>query len=68
MTTIRERILWVLTEIAEQMTAATITETLCNVKLDSVSSILKKMVDNGELVRVEGAGPRGGYGYRLPPK
>lgn len=30
----------------------------------SVSSILRKLVAEGKVVRVKGAGPRGGYGYR----
>ncbi len=34
-------------------------------KLSSVSSVLKKMVDNKTLKRRKGVGPRGGYGYRL---
>ena len=31
--------------------------------LPSVSSLLKRMVDAGELRRRKGKGPRGGYGY-----
>lgn len=34
-------------------------------KLSSLSSILKRMYDAGELLRFEGFGPRGGYGYKL---
>lgn len=30
---------------------------------DSLSSLLKRMVDKGELFRVRGIGPRGGFGY-----
>ena len=33
------------------------------VRLSSVSSLLKKMVDTGEIERHENFGPRGGYGY-----
>lgn len=33
------------------------------VKLTSLSSLLKKMYDAGELFRIESFGPRGGYGY-----
>lgn len=33
------------------------------VKLSSLSSTLKKMVDDGLLLRVDKFGPRGGYGY-----
>lgn len=36
-----------------------------NVKLSSLSSLLKKLTDENVLVRFEGVGPRGGYGYRL---
>jgi len=35
------------------------------VKLASLSSVLKKMVDERKLVRFENLGPRGGYGYAL---
>jgi hypothetical protein len=34
-------------------------------KLSSVSSLLRKMVDRGELNFLEGFGPRGGAGYGL---
>jgi hypothetical protein len=34
-----------------------------SVKLSSLSGTLKKMYDAGELLRVDGWGPRGGYGY-----
>lgn len=30
---------------------------------DTLSSLLKKMVDSGELYRFHGFGERGGYGY-----
>ena len=33
--------------------------------LASVSSIVKVMCDEGVLERIEGHGPRGGYGYRI---
>lgn len=36
-----------------------------NVKLSSLSSVLKRMYDADELERIEGFGSRGGYGYRL---
>jgi len=42
-------------------------------KSGSVASILKKLVGRGKLIRKEGWGPRGGYGYfsrgpgRWPP-
>lgn len=37
------------------------------VRLDSLSSKLKRMVDEYVLLRVKGYGPRGGYGYLLNP-
>lgn len=36
-----------------------------DVKLSSLSSQLKKMVDARELKRHDDVGPRGGYGYSL---
>lgn len=36
-----------------------------SVKLSSLSSALKQMYDAGEVERIEGFGPRGGYGYLL---
>jgi hypothetical protein len=36
-------------------------------RLDSLSSKLKKMVDDHMLLRVKGYGQRGGYGYLLNP-
>lgn len=36
-----------------------------NVKLSSLSSLLKKLTDENVLVRCENVGPRGGYGYKL---
>jgi len=35
------------------------------VKLSSLSSVLKRMYDAGELERIDGVGPRGGFGYRV---
>lgn len=32
-------------------------------KLSSLSSMLKKLVDDNSLKRIEKFGPRGGYGY-----
>lgn len=37
------------------------------IKLSTLSSKLKKMVDEFKLLRVKGYGPRGGYGYLLNP-
>lgn len=34
-------------------------------QLASVSSELRKMYDEGIIERVEGHGPRGGYGYKV---
>lgn len=36
-----------------------------DVKLSSLSSLLKKLTDENVLVRYENVGPRGGYGYKL---
>lgn len=36
-------------------------------RLDSLSSKLKRLVDQKVLLRVKGYGPRGGYGYLLNP-
>jgi hypothetical protein len=33
------------------------------IMLSSLSGTLKRMYDAGELCRVDGYGPRGGYGY-----
>lgn len=38
-----------------------------NRKLSSVSSKLHKMWVDGEVSRIKGFGPLGGYGYRLRP-
>jgi DNA-binding MarR family transcriptional regulator len=38
---------------------------ITGLKLESLSSVLKKMVDAGLLERVGGFGPRGGYGYTV---
>ena len=34
-------------------------------KLSSLSSLLKKMCDEGDVIRKKGLGLRGGYGYRV---
>lgn len=49
------------------MTATGISRKL-EVKLDSLSSLLKKMCDDGTLVRVDQQGPRGGHVYSLACK
>jgi hypothetical protein len=36
-------------------------------KTASLSSLLKKMCDEGQLARAKGYGPRGGYGYFKRP-
>lgn len=38
------------------------------VALASLSSLLKKMCDEGELIREDGHGPRGGHGYTRKKK
>jgi DNA-binding transcriptional regulator GbsR (MarR family) len=45
----------------------TATEIACilDVKLASLSSVLRKMYDAGVLTRVDGYGLRGGYGYQV---
>lgn len=35
------------------------------IKLNSLSSALNKMSKRGQLQRIKGYGPRGGFGYRL---
>jgi len=35
------------------------------IKLSSLSGILKRMYDAGELRRIDEWGPRGGYGYEV---
>jgi len=50
----------------EQITmTATQLGKITGLKLESLSSVLKKMVDAGLLERVGGFGPRGGYGYTV---
>ena len=34
----------------------------------SVSALLNKLVKDGVLVRTEGEGPKGGFGYHIPKK
>ncbi len=46
------------------MTASEISRSL-GIGLSSVSSLLRRMVAAGEILRVAGFGPRGGYGYLL---
>ena len=67
--TIRHRVLGLLQDAKEPFTATTICELVSigpeHVKLSTLSSTLKKMYDDGLLIRTEGYGPRGGYGYSL---
>jgi hypothetical protein len=49
------------------VTATDVAATL-SMSLSSVSSTLRKMVLGGDLLRVSGFGPRGGYGYLLPQR
>jgi len=64
--TIRQRVIHVLLDSSTPRTASDIYHVLNNsgyVKLSSLSGILKRMYDAGELRRVDEYGPRGGYGY-----
>lgn len=36
-----------------------------NIKLSSLSSVLKKMTDEGTIDRIKNFGPRKGYGYLI---
>lgn len=67
--TLRKRILNILLLTHQTFTASELQLCLnCGttpVKLSSLSSILKKMCDTGEICRVNCYGPRGGYGYHL---
>ncbi len=71
---LRERVLLML-QWADPVTGVTAT-TLCkflnhisrpsrHVKLSTLSSLLTKMYDAGDLNRFKGAGPRDGFGYTL---
>jgi len=72
--TIRRRVLHLLKHAGAIVTAVDIYHVLNvesgigpseSVKLSSLSSVLKRMCDGGELDRLKNFGPRGGYGYRL---
>jgi len=67
--TIQERILNFLLLTGQPSTAVEIHRSLDSseqpVKLSSLSSVLKKMYDAGELDRITGFGPRGGHGYEV---
>ena len=41
-------------------------DNLPDLTLASVSSVLRRMVGEGKILRVKGYGPRGGYGYARP--
>lgn len=71
---LRERVLLML-HLADPVTGVTATA-LCkflndasqqsdHVKLSTLSSLLTKMYDVGDLNRIKGVGPRGGFGYTL---
>lgn len=62
--TMQERVLQLLPFFSGPVTASHIARCL-SVKLSSVSSLLKKMTDEGLLERIENTGPRGGYGYSI---
>jgi len=65
----RERVLGICKQQSTALTATEMQKRIADgghqVRLSSLSSLLKKMVDNGELKRIENVGPRGGYGYAL---
>lgn len=60
---IRQRVIDFLTN-GDTCTATELHKQL-NIDLSSLSSVLKKMTDEGVLDRFDGHGPRGGYGYVL---
>ncbi len=60
--TTRERLLVYLKDKHTPRTAIELAYGL-DVRLDSLSSLLKKMIDKRELDRFIGVGPRGGCGY-----
>ncbi len=65
--TIRQRVIDELANLPfadDYMTARQLKKALGDVKMSSLSSILRKMVKRGEIYRQSGYGPRGGYGYR----
>jgi Fe2+ or Zn2+ uptake regulation protein len=70
--TIRARVLHLLLNAQEPFTATMLCELMSigpsPVQLSSLSSVLKRMHDEGLLYRVNGWGPRGGYGYMLTMK
>lgn len=61
--TMRESVLIYLSSSTSEPHTATQLAKILNVNLASLSSVLKKMTDDDELQRVDGHGPRGGYGY-----
>lgn len=70
--TIKQRVIGLLiTTMKKPLTASEIKRFLdakspgMPIKLSSLSGILKRMYDAGELHRIDGWGPRGGYGYRV---
>ena len=68
---IRKRVMGLLITSANPLTATQIKQFMDAsyvgppVKLSSLSGILKRMYDAGELRRVDDWGPRGGYGYEV---
>lgn len=62
--TMRESVLNYLSSTGQTCTATVLSQVL-NLNLASLSSVLKKMTDEQELQRVDGHGPRGGYGYAV---
>lgn len=63
--TIRETILDVLSPY-RRMTVVDL-HRFTGIRMDSLSSQLLKMCKSGELDRLSGWGPRGGFGYSIKP-
>jgi len=67
--TLREQVLRFLFNVGVPYTASEMCHVFnrdgLKVKLASLSSVLRKMYDAGELRRVDDWGPRGGYGYQV---
>lgn len=62
--TMREQALHAMKLYPIAITASSLAQVM-GVKLSSLSSLLKKMADANEIIRIKNIGPRGGYGYRM---
>lgn len=61
----RTRVITLLrSKVARVMTTAEIAGALGE-KPGNISSLLRRMTDSREIIRVKGFGPRGGYGYLM---